>query len=109
MRGQRMAEKEEHRRKRRTFTPEYKAEVVRLVIEGGKSSFAVARELGMSPSNVRKWVKQTEIDRRGGGVGALTSAERDELASLRKEVKNLRVEREILRKATVLFAREGTK
>jgi transposase len=104
-----MAENNNGRRTRRTFTAEYKAEVVRLVIEGGKSSFAVAKQLGISASVVRGWVKQAEIDRGGGGVGALTSAEREELAELRREVKNLRIEREILRKATVLFAREGTK
>lgn len=108
MRARRMAVKEE-KRTRRKFTPEYKAEVVRLVIESGRSSFAVAKEIGLAASVVRNWVKQAEIDRGVGGVGPLTSAERDELASLRREVKNLRVEREILRKATVLFAREGTK
>lgn len=109
MRVRRMVEKQTEKKKRRTFTPEYKAQVVRLVSEGGKSSFAVANELGLSPSVVLNWVKQAKIDRGPGGVGALTSAERDELTKLRREVKNLRVEREILRKATVLFAREGTK
>jgi transposase len=109
MPGRRMAEKEDRQQKRRRmFTPEYREEVVRLVQEGERSSFAVARELGLSPSVVRKWVKQAEIDQKGGGAGPLTTAERDELSRLRREVKTLRTEREILKKATAFFAKEGT-
>ena len=110
MRGQQMAKKKEDspQKKRRNFTSEYKAEVVRLVKESGKTPYEVAREMGLPPSSVRMWVNQKEIDGRGGGVGPLTSGERDELTKLRREVKTLRVEREILKRATAFFAKEGT-
>lgn len=93
--------------KRRRFTAEYKAEVVRLSAVAGKSPYEVALELGLSPSVVSRWVKQAKIDAGGGGQGPLTSAERDELARLRRENKTLRQERDILRKATAFFAKEG--
>lgn len=96
------------RRKRGSYSAEYKAEVVRLCNQADKTPFAVARELGLTPSMVTRWVKQAEIDRSGGTAGPLTSAEREELAALRRENRQLRQEREILRKATAFFAREGT-
>jgi transposase len=95
------------RRSRRTFTPEYKAEVVRLATLPGKTPHSVARELDLPPTAVRQWVLQAEVDANGGGTGALTTAEREELAALRRENRSLRQERDILRKATALFAREG--
>ena len=94
-------------RKRRKFTKEYKAEVVRLATQPGKTPYEVARELGLSPSGVSQWVKQTAVDAGRGGTGPLTTAERDELAKLRRENRMLRQERDILRKATALFAKEG--
>jgi transposase len=94
--------------RRRKFTPEYKAEVVRLCRDTGKSSHAVARELGLTPSAVANWVQQADVDAKGGGTGPLTSAERDELSALRREVRTLRQERDILKKATAFFAKEGT-
>jgi transposase len=96
------------RGKRRVFTPEYKAQVVELCRQPGRSPSAVARELGLTPSAVTKWVRQAQVDAGPGGTGALTTAEREELAGLRREVRTLRQEREILRKATAFFAREGT-
>lgn len=96
------------KRKRRRFTDEYKAEVVRLCEQPGKTVFAVARELGLTPSAVTNWVRQAKIDAGGGGTGALTSAEREELSALRREVRTLRQEREILKRATAFFAKEGT-
>lgn len=95
-------------RKRRMFSTEYKAEVVRLCQQEGKTPHRVARELGLSPSAVLQWARQAEVDARGGGVGALTTAEREELAALRREVRTLRQERDILKRATAFFAREGT-
>lgn len=94
--------------KRRTFTEEYKAEVVRLCSEPGKTAYGVARELGLSTSMVTRWVKQAAIDRGDGTSGALTTAEKQELAALRRENRQLRQEREILRKATALFAKGVT-
>ena len=97
------------KRPRRSFTKEYKAEVVRLVRESGRSPAAVAEELDLTPSAVRQWVKQAEIDEGHGPPGALTTAEREELTRLRRENRILRQEREVLKKAAAFFARENTK
>jgi len=104
MRPENMSKK----RKRRKFTPEYKAEVVRLCQQPGKSPNSVSIELGLTPSAVMNWVRQATVDAGGGGEGALTTAEREELSTLRKEIKQLRQEREILKRATAFFAKEGT-
>jgi transposase len=92
-------------RPRRFFPPEYKAEVVELIRTTGKTVGQVARELDLTETAVREWVKRADLDagRRSDG---LTTAERDELRRLRREVRDLREEREILRKAAVFFARE---
>ena len=91
------------------YAPEFKAEAVRLVRSTpDKPASQIARELGVSDNALRSWVKQTEIDQ--GEREGLTTEEREELRRLRKEVKVLRQEREILKKATVFFAREdGTR
>jgi transposase len=93
---------------RRHFTPEYKAEVVRLVRGGSKKAGEVSRDLGLTETSVRAWVRQAEIDEGKGSTGALTTAEREELTALKREVKTLRLERDILKKATAFFAKEST-
>ena len=95
------------KRKRRKFTAEYKAEVVRLVRAGGKTSREVSRDLDLTESAVRHWVGQSAVDAGGGGTGALTTAERAELVALRREARTLRMEREILKKAAAFFAKEN--
>jgi transposase len=95
------------KRARRKFTAEYKAEVVRLVRDGAKSIGQVSRELDLTESAVRHWVRQSAIDAVGGGTGALTTAERAELVALRREARTLRMEREILKKAAAFFAKEN--
>ncbi len=95
------------KRKRRKFTSEFKRDTVRFVREGGKSIAEVARDLDLTESAVRVWVKQAEIDEGRGKSGALTTAEREELQRLRRQCKQLEMEREILRKATAFFAREN--
>jgi transposase len=92
-------------RPRRFFPPEYKAEVVELIRTTGKTVGQVARELDLTETAVRQWVRCADLDagRRSDG---LITAERDELRRLRREVRDLREEREILRKAAVFFARE---
>ncbi len=95
------------KRKRRSFTDEYKAEVVELIRKSGKSIGAVARELDLTETAVRAWVRQAEVDAGRGPAGVLTTAEREELAQLRKRVKTLEMEREILKKATAFFAKES--
>ena len=95
------------KRARRKFTAEYKAEVVRLVRDGGKTIGQVSRDLDLTVSAVRQWVKQSAIDTGKGGTGALTTAERAELVALRREARQLRMEREILKKAAAFFAKES--
>jgi transposase len=95
------------RRKRRAYTSEFKAETVRLVVDGRRSIAEVARDLELTESALRLWVRQAEIDAGRGKPGELTSAEREEFQRLRREVKTLRLEREILKKAAAFFAKEN--
>ena len=85
------------RRQRRSFTDEFRAGAVRLVLDEGKSISQVARDLDLAPSAVGLWVKHARADRSHGKTG-LTTEERAELAKLRKEVRELRMERDILKK-----------
>ena len=94
-------------RKRRAFSSEYKAEVVKLIRDSGKSIGQVAQELDLTESAVRNWVRQAETDEGRGSDGALTSEEREELRRLRRENTRLRMERDILKKATAFFAKES--
>ena len=91
-------------RRRRSFTSEFKAQTVDLVRTSGKPIAEVCRDLDLTETAVRRWVAQAEID--AGRREGLTTAERDELAQLRKEVRVLRQERDILAKATAFFAKE---
>ena len=95
------------KRKRRAFSAEYKAEVVELIRTSGKSIGAVAKDLDLTETAVRAWVQQSEVDAGRGPSGVLTTAEREELAQLRKRVKTLEMEREILKRATAFFAKES--
>lgn len=99
--------KTEGRRLRRKFSEEFKAGVVRLVLDEGRTAGAVARELDLTESAVRVWVARAEADRTKGKSGGLTTAEREELARLRKENRQLRLERDILKKAAAFFAKEN--
>jgi len=92
------------RRPRRQFTDEFKAGVVRLVLDEGKTAGAVAREMDLTETAVREWVNRARADRTKGRTG-LTTAEREELVRLRKEVRVLAEEREILKKAAAFFAK----
>ena len=94
-------------RARRSFTKEYKAEVVKLIRSSGKSVGAVSRELGLTKTSVRAWVKRAEIDERKDPQGPLTSEERAENTRLRRELKTVTMERDFLRKAAAFFARSG--
>src|SRR5215207_4953618 len=90
------------------YPPEFRAEAVRLVREGGRTPRQLAEDLGCSDETIRMWVRQAERDAGERGDG-LTTAERDELRRLRTEKRVLREEREILRKAAAFFAKEATR
>jgi transposase len=92
-------------RRRRSFSPEFKAEVVALVRQPGKTAGGVAREMELTETAVRAWVKQADLDE-GVRSDGLTTSEREELAALRRENRTLREERDILKRATAFFARE---
>ena len=92
------------KRKRRSFTPEFKAEVVGLVRSTGKSVGQVARELDLTETAVRT---QAAVDAKRDPQGPLTSEERAELTRLRRELKTTTMERDFLRKAAAFFARSG--
>ena len=92
------------KRPRRSFTKTFKAEVVELVRQPGNSAARVARDLDLTETAVRAWVKQADIDE--GHRDGLTSTEREELVQLRRENRVLREERDILKRATAFFARE---
>jgi transposase len=94
------------KRTRRSFADEFKAGAVRLVLEEGKTVGAAARDLDLTESSLRKWVEQARADRTKGKTG-LTTAEREELARLRKENRVLQEERDILKKATAFFAKQS--
>ena len=98
--------KHEGRRARRKFTDEFKAGAVRLVLDEGKSPGAVARDLDLTESALRIWVARAKADRTRGKSGGLTSAEREELSRLRKENRELRIERDVLKKAAAFFAKD---
>ena len=101
----RMSQARPARRVRRQFSDEFKAGAIRLVLEEGKTVGAVARELDLTPSALAEWVRRAQADRTQGRTG-LTGVECEELARLRKEVRELRMEREVLKKATAFFARD---
>ena len=94
------------RRTRRRFSEEFKAGAVRLVVDEGKSVGAVARELDLTASALSLWVKHAQAERTKGKSG-LMKEEREELARLRKEVRILTEERDILKKATAFFAKQS--
>jgi transposase len=94
------------RRARRRFTDEFKAQVVKKVLSSGKTAGQVARDLDLTETAVRSWVKQAQVDKGKGPPGALTTAEKEELARLRKENRELKEDREILKKAAAFFAKQ---
>ena len=93
------------KRKRRSFTAEFKREAVRLCEVGDRTIAQVAADLDLTETALREWVKRAAIDAGNGPVGALTTEEREELTRLRRENKRLQMEREILKSGVLL--REG--
>ena len=91
-------------RPRRSFTPEFKAEIVELCQRGDRSIGQVARDFDLGETAVRAWVHQAETD--AGDRPGLTTEEKEELTRLRRENRSLREDVEILKRATVFFAKE---
>jgi transposase len=94
------------RRQRRQFTDEFRDGAVRLVLDEGKTIAQVGRDLDLVPSCLARWVAQARADRTKGKTG-LTTEERAELAALRKELRVVKMERDILGKAVAFFAKEN--
>ena len=87
------------------YSLEFRREAVRLLRSSDRTVPQLARELGCSPTSLRNWAKQLDVDE--GKAAGLTTDEREELRRLRREVKTLSEEREILKKAAAFFANEG--
>jgi transposase len=92
-------------RRRRSFTPEFKAEIVDLCQRGDRSVGQVSKDFDLTETAVREWVRQAELDA-GTRQDGLTSTERQELAELRRENRRLREDVDILKRATAFFAKE---
>ena len=94
------------RRARRSFSPEFKADAVKLV-KAGKTPAQVSEQLDLTETSLREWVKRADADAGVGSPEVLTTEERQELSRLRREVKSLRQDREILKAAATFFAKEN--
>jgi len=90
-------------RKRREYTEDFKRDAVALVTEQGYKPSEAARSLGIGDNLIRRWKREFEEEASGAQLGA---DEREELKRLRKEVRMLRMEKEILKKASAYFAKE---
>lgn len=91
-------------RPRRSFTPEFKTEIVERCRKGDRTIGQVARDFDLTETAVPQWVRQAQVD--DGQRPGLTTEERDELAALRRENRRLREDVEILKRATAFFAKE---
>lgn len=87
------------------YSEEFKRDAVELVLSTGRSIGSVAKELGVNTESLRQWVRKAQ-PALGGDGGAVTPAEREELKRLRKQVRELELEKEILHKAAQYFAKE---
>lgn len=94
------------KRRRRSFTPEFKAEVVELCRQPGKSPASVARDLDLTETAVRRWVNQAAVD--AGTRPGITTADAEEITRLRKQLREVTEERDILARAVGFFAK-GTR
>ena len=91
-------------RPRRSFTPEFKADIVDACRRGDRSIGQVARDFDLTETAIREWVRQADID--AGTTPGVSTADRDELTALRRENRRLREDVEILKRATAFFAKE---
>jgi transposase len=94
------------KRRRRSFSPEFKREIVSLCQLPGKTVASVSKEYDLAETAVRRWVRQSEID--AGLKPGITTAEAEEVARLRKQLREVTEERDILARAVGFFAK-GTR
>jgi transposase len=92
-------------RTRAPYTPEFRAEAVRLYRTSDRGLKQISAELGIAPESLRRWANQLDVD--SGRAPGLSTEEREELRRLRRENRTLRMERDLLKKAAAFFAREG--
>lgn len=100
-----MSVMEQQPRTRRSFTPEFKRDAVSMVIDEGLSIAAAARRLGIGAGTLGSWVNQARVD--AGDKAGVSTEERAELAELRKENARLRMERDLLKRATAFWVKES--
>ncbi|HET9089867.1 MAG TPA: transposase [Acidimicrobiales bacterium] len=96
--------KPRRQRPRRSFTEEFKAEIVELCRRGDRSIGEVSKDFDLTETAVRAWVRQAAVD--SGEREGLTTAEREEITKLRRENRRLREDVEVLKRATAFFAKE---
>ena len=94
------------RRKRREFTVQYKAEIVELVRTSGKTVTQLAKDLDLTPSSIASWVRQSKTLTGGNPESSISADEKAELQRLRRDNRNLKMERDFLKKTAGFFARE---
>jgi transposase-like protein len=100
-----MEEQSSASRPRRSFTAEFKRDAVAMVLDDERSIADVAKALGIGETNLGNWVRQERIDR--GERAGVTSSERAELVELRRENARLRMERDLLKRATAFWVKES--
>ena len=98
-------EEQESMRTRRSFTDEFKRDAVALVIDEGRRVIDVARSLGVGEGTLGNWVRQSRVDR--GERAGVSTGERSELVELRRENARLRMERDLLKRATAFWVKES--
>jgi transposase len=97
----------ENEKKQRKYSAEMRIGAVRLVLDEGRKAADVARSLGIGQASVTKWAQQARVDRGQNGTTKLTSNERAEFEAVKRENRQLKLEREILKKATAFFVKEN--
>ena len=91
--------------KRRRFSPEFKAEVIQLVLSGRKTVPEICKDHDLYDSSVYNWVRQAKVDSGRGAAGAMTTSEKEEIKRLRRENRELKRERDFLVDAATYFAK----
>lgn len=93
--------------KKKTYDPSFKLEVVKMVKDQGMSVPEVCRDLGIGSSAVRRWIQQYDDEQAGGsGIGLPLTSEQQRIRQLEHQIRELKMDNDILKKATAFFARE---